>query len=438
MTQLQQFANAEILIANWDQIRLSVGEMSPALAAEFTALGGRLQAPASWEELPKIIDDLLRLIRNTAAAPYVRQLMARAALEDHAATRSVGRQESFATGMEAPPAEQSSDAAKTLGSALAKSADPLGVTHVPIFYATNRKQSGTAFSGDPADVLGYGYVWVTVPARHEMGHIEKQPWWNCLSDPGDPRKYFTCEIRDLPKTEFLADMEKSCQVARSRQMLVFIHGFNVSFEEGAMRAAQFAHDTEFSGLVVLYSWPSRGAWYGYSADEARAGASGVRMAGFLNDLVGGPWAQLSFLAHSMGNRVLLSALADNERPKLSFGQLVMAAADVYVEDFKPQFSKLQQQGVLPCTSYSSRNDRALQLSSWIHRGPRVGLIGDFHFDDDDNESIDATAVDHGLLAHGYWSGERALITDIRTLVLDGFRAEKRGLRHFGGYWMFPR
>lgn len=438
MSQLQQVANAEILTANWAQIRLYIGDMSPALAAEFSALGAKLQNPVSLEELPKIIDDLLRLIRNTPAGPYVRQLIARAGLGDGATTRGAGLNSLAPASVDAGPLLESMDAAKNLGSVLTSSKDSLGITKVPIFYATNRKWNGTAFTGDPADALSYGYNWVTIPADHAIGHIEKRSWWNRLSDAGDPEKYFTCAVHNLIKPDFLSNLEKACQSAESQQILIFLHGFNVSFEEAAMRAAQFTQDTQFPGLIVLYSWPSQGSWHGYSADEARAAASGERMAECLNDLVGGSWTQLSLLAHSMGNRVMLSALADNDRSQLPFGQLVMAAADVYVDEFKPKFYKLQQHGLLPCTSYSSRKDMALHLSSWIHKGPRVGLIDDFHFEGGENESIDATAVDRGLLAHGYWSGDRALITDIRALVLDGFRAKKRGLKPAGAYWSFPQ
>ncbi len=438
MTNLQQLANAEVLTANWDQIRLHMGEMSPALAADFSALGAKLQDPVSLEELPKIIDDLLRLIRNTPAGQYVRQLIARAGLGDSATTRAAGPDSLAAVSGDAGPLMELTDAAKNLGSVLTSSKDLLGIKRIPIFYATNRKWNTAAFTGDPAGALSYGYCWVTVPAKHATGRIEKQSWWNCLSDPGNTEKYFTCAVIKLAKPDFLSNLEKACQSAESRQILILLHGFNVSFEEAAMRAAQFTEDTQFPGLILLYSWPSQGCWYGYNADEARAAASGERMAECLNDLVGGPWTQLSLLAHSMGNRVMLSALADNDRPKLPFGQLVMAAADVYVEEFKPKFDKLQQHGLLPCTSYSSRKDLALKLSSLVHSGPRIGLIDDFHFEGGDNESIDATAVDRGLLAHGYWSGDRALITDIRTLILDGSRAKKRGLKQSGMYWSFPK
>ena len=438
MTQLQQFANAEILTSNWDQIRLRLGDVSPALAAEFSTLGSKLQEPVSLEELPKIIDDLLRLLRNTPAGAYVRQLIGRAGIGDQGTSRGGGPDPLAAASVAAGPMLEVADTANNLGSVLASSKDSLSIKHVPIFYATNRRWSGTAFTGEPADDLNYGYCWVTIPGGHALGQVEKRSWWNRLADPGDPEKYFTCAVHNLAKPNFLSEIESACQSAESPKILIFLHGFNVSFEEAAMRAAQFAEDSQFPGLVVLYSWPSQGSWYQYSADEARAGASGERLAECLKDLVGGPWTKLSLLAHSMGNRVMISALADNDRPQLPFGQLVMAAADLYVDEFKPKFDKLQQRGIVPCTSYSSRKDLALKLSSWLHSGPRIGLIDDFHFEGAENESIDATAVDRGLLAHGYWSGERALITDIRSLILDGFRAKKRGLKQSGLYWSFGK
>lgn len=438
MTQLQQAANAEILTANWDQIRLNIGDMSPALADKFSALGAKMQTAVSLEELQKIINDLLRLIRDTPADPYVRELISRANIGDPATTRGRTPYSLAPPSVEAEPLLESTGDTRNLGSFLTSSKDLQGITRVPIFYATNRTWNGTAFTGDPFDSLNYGYSWVTIPAKHAIGHVEKRAWWNGLSDPGDPAKYFTCDVHKLAKPEFLRNLEKACLSAESLQILILLHGFNVSFEEAAMRAAQFSEDTHFPGIILLYSWPSQGIWYKYTDDEARAAASGERMADCLKDLVGGPWTQLSLLAHSMGNRVMLSALADNDRPQLPFGQIILAAADVYVEEFKPKFDKLQQHGPLRCTSYSSRKDVALKLSSFLHGGPRVGLIDDFHFEGGDNESIDATAVDSGLLAHGYWSGDRALVTDIRALVIDGFRAKKRGLTQSGLYWSFPK
>jgi esterase/lipase superfamily enzyme len=245
-------------------------------------------------------------------------------------------------------------------------------------------------------------------------------------------------VNGLKEAAFQSMLARAVLAAEAPDVVVFTHGYNVTFEEAAMRAAQFAYDSRFPGLVVLYSWPSRGTVPGYSADEDRALASGDPMARFLHSLEGGPWKKVHVLAHSMGNRVMLSALADNPRPKLPLSQVIFAAADVYVPVFGEKFPKLQSAGALTATSYASRRDRALWFSSMLHAGPRVGLFDDAALPTEGLEAIDSTAVDPGLLAHGYWAGARPLISDLRALLLQGLGAKARGLQPIGKHWAFPK
>ena len=41
-----------------------------------------------------------------------------------------------------------------------------------------------------------------------------------------------------------------------KQVFVFVHGFNVSFENALRRTAQIAYDLNFDGAPFLFSWPS--------------------------------------------------------------------------------------------------------------------------------------------------------------------------------------
>ena len=54
------------------------------------------------------------------------------------------------------------------------------------------------------------------------------------------------------------------------QALVFVHGFNSTFEDALYRTAQLAHDLEFDGVPYLYSWPSKGEESGYLYDRDSA------------------------------------------------------------------------------------------------------------------------------------------------------------------------
>jgi len=440
---LQQLALVDTLIANWDSIRMRIGAMPPALAADFMAIGQKLKDADSLSDVEKTLDDLLKLTRGTPAASYVRELVARASLGELSSSREAGAPQAvidLQAEREAPALTRESVA--TFGLSLSQTDSPIGVKRVPIFFGTNRKPGGpsaTAFLGDPAEAMSYGLAWVTIPlGAHKIGRVETPRWWNIFADEKDQGQYFTCDVNSLKQPEFAAKLEQASRAAESPEILIFLHGFNVTFEEAAMRAAQFANDSNFPGVVVLFSWPSEGSIRSYAADEARADGSSDTMAEFLKGLENGPWQQVHLLAHSMGNRVMLAALADNPRPKLPLGQLVFAAADVYVPVFTNKFPKVQNAGRLSATSYASKRDRALWLSSLFHRGPRIGLIDDIPYVTDNLESIDATAVDTGMLAHGYWSGERPLITDLRSLLLHGLGAKARGLDQIGKYWAFPK
>ena len=54
---------------------------------------------------------------------------------------------------------------------------------------------------------------------------------------------------------------------------MFIHGFNVSFADAAIRAAQLSCDLSIAGVMAFYSWPSQGTLAGYAADESSIEAS---------------------------------------------------------------------------------------------------------------------------------------------------------------------
>jgi esterase/lipase superfamily enzyme len=224
----------------------------------------------------------------------------------------------------------------------------------------------------------------------------------------------------------------------------------VTFEEAALRAAQISYDMAFHGVVVLFSWPSLGTWlpsaaglFPYSADEERANASGEKLADFLRALEGGPFHRVHLVAHSMGNRVLLSGLADNSRTAaLPLGHVAFVAADVYVDSFEAKWPKFQSAGALSVTSYASKGDLALAISNRLHNANRVGLIRDAPYWTPGLETIDASAVSTSLLGHGDFAEKRSLLTDLGLLLREGLSAGGRGLHPVSfkekNYWEFPR
>ncbi len=438
---LQQMALVDMLLINWDSLLMRLAPMSPALAAQFAALGLKLREAANPDSIARIVDDLLDLTEDTAAETYARSLVTRAGL-DQEKTREIGLTQPGSDGALADIAQSSAaQTAQTFAAVLSQTSSlPVGVLSAPVFFATNREPGAESkiFTGEVSTTLTLGLAQVSVPvAAHRLGNLERPKWWNLYT--ADEQKFFLLNsVSRLSGSDFGTELGKATQASGSQELLIFLHGFNVTFEEAALRAAQFAYDSGFQGIVVLFSWPSLGKVSCYAADEDRAGASGEKLAAFLRSLEAGAWKRVHLLAHSMGNRVLLSALADNARASLPFGQLVFAAADVYVPVFNEKFPKLQLAGRLPATSYASRGDRALLLSSLLHAGSRVGIVQGTPYVTENMETIDASWVDKGLLGHGYWSDQRALISDLRSVLQNGLSPKDRGLSQTGKFWSFPR
>jgi esterase/lipase superfamily enzyme len=57
------------------------------------------------------------------------------------------------------------------------------------------------------------------------------------------------------------------QEESAREVLLYIHGYNVNHEDAIKQAAQLKHSLKFKGLVIVYSWPSNGTLWGYKQDE---------------------------------------------------------------------------------------------------------------------------------------------------------------------------
>lgn len=444
---IQQLALLDGLLSNWEAIRLKMGSASDAWEHELAKIAARLSAANSPGEIARTLDDLLELVEDTPAYDYVRQLLARSQLGEEWAFKVRGD-------VSAAPA-QMEDAAllqKTVtmtGQALGGAAGvEVEAKVVPVFFATNRKEDETQppekrFSGDPADTITLGLAQVTIPAaKHRTGKVEAPAWWNLFADEKDASRYTVLhDAVPLGRADFCTKLSRAVTDGGPGSLLVFLHGYNVTFEEAARRAAQFSFDIKFKGAVVLFSWPSLGATFGYLADGDRALLSADRLVEFLHILEGGPWEQVHLVAHSMGNRVVVLGLADNPPPALPVGQIVFVAADVYVEVFEQKFAKMIAIGKLK-TSYASKADRALLLSSWLHRATRVGITRGQPFVMKGMETIDASTVDTSLLTlrHNYYVDKRTVIADLGYLLREGLPAARRGLDQPPGkdYWNFPR
>lgn len=122
---------------------------------------------------------------------------------------------------------------------------------VPVLFATARaKKPGTGHGnaaplyadGEFADrnVTYYGTCKVLLPAGRETGSKEA----------------------GLPQ-----EVKEESWSVKDMKVLVFIHGYNNSFNDAIQAAARVKNDAKWGGPVVAFSWPSFGFVANYNADE---------------------------------------------------------------------------------------------------------------------------------------------------------------------------
>jgi esterase/lipase superfamily enzyme len=100
-----------------------------------------------------------------------------------------------------------------------------------------------------------GVCRVFVPKSHKIGSIGS-PWWKRLMKMTDDRLRLlsveqqqdtafwhgvSAQLKDLP-------LDDQCAV-------VFVHGYNVTFADAALRAAQIGFDLSIKGAMAFFSWP---------------------------------------------------------------------------------------------------------------------------------------------------------------------------------------
>jgi esterase/lipase superfamily enzyme len=332
---------------------------------------------------------------------------------------------------------------QTIGSAMFR--------NVTIFYGTDRQRTGSIqpvefYLGDRGP-LEVGTCEVTIPASHQVGELESAGTF----EKPDPEKHIILlTVTPMSEAGFASGLAARVESDNAREALVFIHGYNVSFEDAARRTAQMAADLQFDGAPVMYSWPSQASIGGYPVDEANIRWTVPHLQRFLNLIVERSGAsKVHLIAHSMGNRavteVLLryataAALKPGTSPQLN--QVILVApdvdADVFRDEIAPRIHSISERISL----YASANDKALKVSKGVHGHPRAGDLSSGILITGGVETIDASNVDTSLfnaiaLGHSYFAEQPTIIDDLR-LLLKGRSPEKRGLteRKDGGsiYW----
>jgi esterase/lipase superfamily enzyme len=350
-----------------------------------------------------------------------------------------------------------------------------------LYFATNRAHEGAdrwhpdrygrAFSSDGMENLRFGWLSVDVADKDVERCLQQDTGFGTgagtaladlltkaaakarieaylekldadRSDTAQPKAKFGSKamFSDLQR-----DMLKRCDV------LVFVHGFNVSWEAavGTALALQVMQNRDGVGdpkqqtAVVLFSWPSDGMalpFVSYKSDRSEAKGSGYafargllklrdHLAALADRANGGACPQdLHLLCHSMGNFLLQNALErmreftpGSALPRL-FDHVFLCAPDVddaVLEPGQPMGDLHQLARTV--SVYHNTGDLALHVSDYTKGNPdRLGSAGAARATmlPDKVEQIDCSAIVGGFVEHSYYLDGRVADDILRSI--DGF------------------
>jgi esterase/lipase superfamily enzyme len=307
-----------------------------------------------------------------------------------------------------------------------------------LWYTTERS------IGNKVDL---GRCEVTIPKSHISGELEA-PTLLRLEVREDAAQHVV-----LRKTERLAGnryyelLKQRVEASPRKELFVFVHGFNVSFEDAARRTAQIHHDLRFEGAPVFFSWPARDKFVlTYPADESSVATSAPNLKQFLLEIVQHTQARsINLIAHSMGNRALGVALREIDLELRGdsrlFNQVILAAPDIDAEDFRTNIAPALLRTANRLTLYASSRDDALLASQLLHRGPRAGDAGQGLVVIPGIDTIDVTAIDSSPWGHSYYGSSDPVLSDLKALLLLATPAQDRTWlspadRNGLTYWIF--
>ncbi|SPH23526.1 hypothetical protein DEA8626_02590 [Defluviimonas aquaemixtae] len=298
----------------------------------------------------------------------------------------------------------------------------IGVTE-PVYIGTTRAadpETGELFSGKRNQSTRFARLDVTIPPEREPGEIK----WPRKNRPPDPGTEFLTSREVLYRNApaFRADLADALGRQRRgrREAIVFVHGFNNTFAEGAYRLAQLGHDIGIDGALIHYSWPSIAHPLGYAYDRDSALFARDGLEHLIHEVIAAGADRVILVAHSMGSALTMEALRqiaieDDHKRLDRIAAVVLMSPDLDVDVFRAQALRI---GELPqpFLIFTSRKDRALALSARLTgQRNRLGNVADVTEVADLNVTLlDTTAFSTGA-GHFDAGNSRALISILGSM-----------------------
>ena len=232
-----------------------------------------------------------------------------------------------------------------------------------VLVATTRKPQGAEspwFSADRGPGLAFAQARLAPPDRSITGSVTgvfTNPW----------------SVRSVSGAVTRGAAAALSQAANGRDVLLYVHGFNETFESAVASAAQIADGVAWQGRTALFTWPSGGRLIAYQYDRESAMWSRDGFEEALKGLADNQSVgRIHIVAHSMGTLLTLETLRQlravgGDAAMARIGAVVLAAPDIDIDQFEQVVRRLGDLATR-ITVISATNDRALAVSARLAGG----------------------------------------------------------------------
>ncbi|MDH3466075.1 MAG: alpha/beta hydrolase [Gammaproteobacteria bacterium] len=272
----------------------------------------------------------------------------------------------------------------------------------------------------------------------ELGRFPETPYPAVLIE--DVIQPDPAAVKQARVTESLLHTEfgRRLALAKKKEAVIFIHGYNNDFEDAAFTLAELWHFLGREHVPILYSWPAgRGGLKGYAYDRESGEFTVFHLKRFLKSVAAAADIdKVHLIAHSRGTDVTMSAIRElfleataeglDVRAHFKIENLVLAAPDM---DFEVVLQRIVAEnvgtGVGQLTVYTSQKDKAIGIAERLFGSlTRIGRLQPTDFTPAQAESVkrisDVTFVElqgkTDTLGHGYFHNSPAASSDLILVI----------------------
>jgi esterase/lipase superfamily enzyme len=308
-----------------------------------------------------------------------------------------------------------------------------------------------------------------VVATTRIGAFPQTPYAIQATAKGPERLPATVEAHERAAAALKGEISRRLSLAKRKEVVIFIHGYNNTFNDAAESTGKICETLSMDFVCVAMTWPaggSGGVFQGYNIDRESGEFAVADIKKAIRIISETPGVEhVHLLAHSRGTDVLLSAIQQlgieayvarsSPAQRYKIANVVLFAPDIdldvavtklfgVVSDPDIPFgSRPKPSGAFPPTGslhltvYSSPNDKAIALSSFLFGSVvRLGRLTSTNMTTDingsnalwENSQIAGIAdfIEYkgqaGFFGHAYFNSDPAVREDLVALLRDRLKA----------------